>query len=194
MAMRKAFHIGFSNLTIDELANDLRISKKTIYKYFPSKQNILETIIRYNMNRISKRHDEILALPINAIQKLHLAFDAVWETLRDASKAMIEDLQKSSPSWWQEVDEFRKNRIVKTTHQIWREGIEQGLFRPEINEDVFAFAYWGAIQTVVNPDFLITHSVSIVDVLNQIKMIMMNGVLNERGRKVWTDEKETVST
>ena len=56
------FKSGFYKITMDEIAKGLRISKKTIYKYFPSKKNLLEAIVNSflltTQNKILKKLDE----------------------------------------------------------------------------------------------------------------------------------------
>ena len=61
---------GFYKITMDEIARDLKISKKTIYKYFPSKEAIVKELIEETLQRVNIAHDEILQRDINSLEKL----------------------------------------------------------------------------------------------------------------------------
>ena len=113
---------GFYKITMDNLAAGLKVSKKTIYKYFGSKKILIESIVASIKNEVSGKLDNINKSNDNAILKLINLNKLLSTMLIELDDRWINDLRIHLPSLWKEIDEFRTNRLNGTFSTIINEG------------------------------------------------------------------------
>jgi len=134
--------LGFKSVTMDDIAGEMCISKKTIYKYFCNKEILIE-------ESTAMVHSEIHAIIENIITKNHNAIEENFEIrkmfkemFKSADTSPIYQLKKHYPEIYQKVI----SREIEECNTVFKQnivkGIEQGLYRKEINlENYMKFYY-----------------------------------------------------
>lgn len=184
MALEKFTTLGYAKTTMDEIAAELGMSKKTLYKYFATKLDLMEALIQLLFDHINKRCDAVLASPISAIEKLAgITRVVVEQQQRLASKAMMESVRDHLPHIWRRIEAFRRERKKKNMQVVIEQGIREGTFRADVDREMFDNFLSGAIQEGVRPEVLIHSQYSMADVFLCMMDIFMNGILTEIGRK-----------
>lgn len=84
---------------------------------------------------------------------------------------------------WQRVEKFRSEMIGKHLPNIFSNGIKKGYFRKDINIKILFLAYIGAIQSILNPTVLNQSSFSADEAIQNLLIILYQGVTTEKGRK-----------
>ena len=105
-AQEKIFDRGFSKVTVDEIAEDLGMSKKTIYKFFPSKEDIMLGILRMTMRRIEKQVVGIVESDKPFEEKFPAFLALLANMARKMGKALQKDIQKYMPAVDRDVDDL----------------------------------------------------------------------------------------
>ena len=117
---------NLSSLTIDDLAIITKKSKSTIYEYFKSKQEIIYAAVK---RRISKLDD--LPKP-SETESVLFTYNALIEWLikhlNDISFSFLNQLEQNFEHSWKLINEFM-NRLLKTQKNLYKQGIQQGVFR-----------------------------------------------------------------
>jgi len=117
---------NLSSLTIDDLAIITKKSKSTIYEYFKSKQEIIYAAVK---RRISKLDD--LPKP-SETESVLFTYNALIEWLikhlNDISFSFLNQLEQNFEHSWKLINEFM-NRLLKTLKNLYKQGIQQGVFR-----------------------------------------------------------------
>ena len=90
-------NLGFKSVTMDDIANEIGISKKTIYAHFDTKTKLVEAVTFYLFNMISNGIDEINARKLNAIEELFAVKSFIGEHLKDEKSSPFYQLQKYYP-------------------------------------------------------------------------------------------------
>lgn len=177
------FRLGFSKVTMSEIATELGMSKKTLYEYFQSKEELLSEVISSMQNEIRTKIDEIIAsTSIDFVEKMRLLFShgAVFHS--KFSNHFLLDIQKNAPQVWKSCDDFRMERMRKNIERLVKEGIANGVFRSDLNEHVLVVMYINSIQQLVTPQMLEQLPVSMKQLFETIITVLFEGILTEEAR------------
>ena len=99
-ASKRFFGLGMSKVTIDEVAADLGMSKKTIYKYFPSKDDLLLAAVRVNIERVGKEVSGIINSKEPFEKKIAVLLSVIGRQIRRISPQFQSDMSRFSPHVW----------------------------------------------------------------------------------------------
>ncbi len=175
---------GFNKVTMDEIASGLRISKKTIYKYFASKKKLVNAVVRIYQNNIKKQLNEAVDSKANSILKMKALAEFMAEFSIDIDKQMLFDLQTYRPELWKKIDNFR----IHVIEEIWITIINAGKKEKNIinkPNDIIIAIILGSIKEIINPVFLLNHSYSIKEAFEITFEIILSGILTEKGKKLY---------
>ena len=103
---------GFSKVTLDEIASNLGISKKTLYKFYPSKEELLRASLHAMMRSAGWELERIASSEKPLVEKLASALMLVGKYVSRIRGETITDLQRFVPSLWKELDEYRQEQII----------------------------------------------------------------------------------
>ena len=173
---------GFSRISVDEISTDLAMSKKTFYKYFSSKEDLVQQIMQRFMGNLRTNVERILLSDKSAVEKLSEVITMIGTNASHLTPAFGQDIKKHIPQLWKHIEEFRRQRISEVFARLIKQGIDEGTIRPDMNPRVFLLSVLGAIDRIMQPDVLIHESFSITDALNEILNIFFRGGLTPKGR------------
>lgn len=184
------FKSGFYKITMDEIAKGLRISKKTIYKYFPSKKNLLEAIVNSFLLSTQSRILKNIGEQENAILKMKALSELFAELSLKMNRKMLYDLQIHMPELWKTVESFREKLIRNIWEDIINQGKKEGYIVNKPNDIIITFIL-SSIQSIINPTFLINHNYSMNEAFKITFDLIIQGLLTAEGIKVYNKiEKE----
>ncbi|MBK7978488.1 MAG: TetR/AcrR family transcriptional regulator [Ignavibacteriae bacterium] len=175
---------GFYKITMDEIANGLRMSKKTIYKYFISKDILVEAAVKLFQSIMQSKIDSIIKSDSNSIIKIKKLTNMFAEISLKVNSKMMNDLQTHRPELWQDIEEFRTRNIEKLWKNIFDQGKKEG-YIIDYPSEIMVQVIISAMQGVINPNFLINHNLSIKDAFEITFGMLINGVLTESGKKIY---------
>lgn len=182
-AARKLFLAhGYSALTMDELARELGMSKKTLYVHFASKDALIEEIFTRFADDVRTQAETIFAdqdLPFT--DKMHNFGEAMVRRLSQFSPHVLRDVQRFAPQIYQHFEELRNRNIPLIFGAILRQGQDAGIVRREINVP-FAVEFWrSAIQSLLHPDSLERLQLTPRQTLTHAIEIFFGGLLTPAG-------------
>jgi len=175
---------GYSALTMDDLARELGMSKKTLYLHFRSKDELIDSIIEEIGHAIRDRMDSVLANPkLDFTQKLRALVEVIGSNLALASPGLLHDLQRFAPQLYQKIDDLRRRNVPYVFGRLIRAGQTEGKVRPEIDPD-FAVEFWlQAIRGLVQPAVLECTELTPRQTLERAIRLFFGGLLSPAGRK-----------
>ncbi len=145
---------GFSKTTAEEIARQAGISKRTLYKYFESKLQILNTLIEEKLEFLRVELSEILSLKIDFPEKMRRITTSVAVTLSGMSSHFMEDLQRNTPKTWEKISGFRKEMVHVYFPMLLDEGIKEGHFKKTLNKGVAVMLMMNAMEIIINPQMV----------------------------------------
>lgn len=177
------FQRGFHRVTVDELAAKLGMSKKTIYKYFPAKEDLVRSVVYYVRDQVGRDAEAVFQADKPFATKtvaLLTIVGRIWGTM---GRQFPDDLRRYAPELWAEIQKFRHDNIIAKLNVLFRDAKRDGVFREEVNVDVFHLLFQGAIEGIMNPHVLSEQSFSAAEAFRQILHILFEGVLTDASRK-----------
>ena len=171
---------GFYKTSMDVLASEMQISKKTIYKYFATKNHLVEAVAQDIMKYLSSNFDEIVNKDQNAVLKILSLLDFMGKSILRASDKWIVDIKEHKPVLWNKIDRFRSKKILVILSKIIEQGKNEGYIEDKPNEIIITI-FIASIREIVNPAFLSENKFTIQDVLPVTFEILLKGILTEKG-------------
>jgi hypothetical protein len=95
---------------------------------------------------------------------------------------LAHDLQKNFPQLWEEINESRKTHSIQKFNLLLSEGIEKGVFRQDIDQQIVVLLFMNAIQGIFNSDVLSQLPYTANQVFESIIKVLMEGIFTEEGR------------
>ena len=180
-AMVRMLKFGYRKVTMDEIVQDLVMGKNTIYKHFESKTEIAEALfgrlekeINYELSLIKESHKD----PLEIISK-NIFF--LQQRVTPWFEQFLEDIKSELPDLWTRFLSFRNEKILEIKMLV-EDGIKKGKIR-KINSALAVRMYMGAIDQVLNPEFLEKERISFADALEGVLDIWSNGIWINRKLK-----------
>lgn len=189
------FANGFSKITMEEFAHSMGMSKKTIYKFFPSKDDLIKEI---TLEKLTSIHNGCVKWQtdksIDFMERIRCITSYLSGEMRSMKPQFYLDLQRTMPELWKEVDHFRTQRVYEDFSALIREGVELGVFRKDINIDVLVLMYANAMQTIVNPETLERLPLTASQAYEAIVDIIFGGVFTQEAKQKYAAHKTVKET
>ncbi len=190
-ALHKFFSEGFYKTTMDEIASELRVSKKTIYKYFSTKEELLDEVIN-TLQRTGKANiDDISNSKIDALQKLIKLKSFFTSVFIKLTPKFFKDMEQHGQDRWRKIDKFRTVLIQKNLIKIIEQGKKEKLFK-DFDSKVIMTMMLSSFRAVVNPTFLLNSNFSAPEGANMVYKFFFSGILTKKGKKLLNKYKESL--
>ncbi len=173
---------GFKKVTIDEIAADLGISKKTVYKLFASKEDILREVVLAKMSALLQLFENIQSMKESSVDKIQAISEVVGTHINEQWQKILIEVRINAPGLFKEVDAIIQERLSLGWQKIFIDGQKSGWVRKDIDPVVFTTAYVGVVRELMKTDFLSKHALSESEVPKQVFKMFTEGILTEKGR------------
>lgn len=175
---------GIRSVTMDEVASQCGISKKTIYQFFDDKDSLVETMMSLEVNNIEDKCFVGQKESENAVQEVLLGDEMALEMFEQMNPAVMYDLQKYYPKAYKILDghkrKFKYNEIEKNLQR----GIQEGFYRPEINTDILSKLRTEVVMMPFNHEIFPPSKYSMATVMQELTSYFLHGITNAKGQKL----------
>jgi len=129
---------GIRSVTMDEIASEQGISKKTIYMHFEDKDAIVHEVATFRMNCEQDISEQIWKEAENPIHEVVKEIEMLQTHITALNPVVIYDLKKYYPKTWAVFQQHKQTIFLDITRRNLQEGVKQGLYRPEINIEILS--------------------------------------------------------
>jgi AcrR family transcriptional regulator len=178
----KLFSQGFHKTTMAEISSELRMSKKTIYKHFPSKHDLVSAIANRFTERMKGKILPILNSDENAVEKIIGLISLLSKTATKIGDKIFAELKTHFPTVWQQVDKFRTEMMYANLSKVIDQGKNEGLIE-DYPTPLIMNILVNAVRSTVNPEFILNNNFSMKVAAQTTFKIIMKGILTEKGKK-----------
>ena len=178
-AREKFLESGFSKVTVDEIAADLGMSKKTVYKFFPRKEDLLKSVLRSLLLYVENRVTKIVESDAPFEEKLASILALVGGMIRRMRPQFLVDMKRSTPRLWEELETFRRERLFPKVNMIFVQAKKEGVLKPDVDEQLFFLMFLHAMQGIINPQTLIDLPLSADEAFRGVFRILFLGALSQ---------------
>jgi AraC-like DNA-binding protein len=141
---------GIKSITMDDVARELGVSKKTLYKYFQDKNELVMTILSAKIELDKQYCNCAHSDAENAIDELFNLSKFVLEQVGQINPVVFLDLKKHHPEGWDLMQKHKWNFIYEMIHKNIHRGIKEGVYRENINPEIVARLYVGSTDLIIN--------------------------------------------
>jgi AcrR family transcriptional regulator len=183
-ARRHFFAHGFRGVTMDDLAAELGMSKKTLYTHFASKTALLEFVLRDKLERAEADLQRVTSDSAghfgDRLQRLLAAIKAHMEELQPP---FLRDMRREAPELFSLVQEGRRKLIQRHFGKLLNEGRKAGTVRKDVSADLLIEFLTGAVDAIVNPRKLGELGLTPKAGFAQVISVFIEGIATEEGRR-----------
>ena len=171
------FTIGYSKTTMDELSTELRMSKKTLYQFFNSKQILLEAVIYDFFQEFQNKINQLLEKNNhNGLGIFKQFLFLVQSQISQFNIHAFDDIRKNNPDAWQKINQLRKSMINGKLRELLKQGKKDETIRKDVDLDIIVLIILNTIQSIAIPEVISQYSYSTKEILEIISTIIMDGI------------------
>jgi len=175
---------GVRSVTMDEIARQAGISKKTIYQEFKDKAHLVFEAFSAFLERDECKLQEIFDREDGVIEHFIQMSKFIRERYSDMNPMILNEIKRYYPQSWKRFEEFKREHAMKGMVEILERGKRLGYFREEINVEILAMMRME--QVAFNYQTLPSASkFNMMELQLQIFEHFIHGVLTEKGRNVY---------
>lgn len=163
-------------LTMDDVADELKISKKTIYKEFSGKDEIFETMVDYVFDNIKIREKEILNTDgYTTLEKIRLFLSAMPESYRNINFQELYSLKDKYPKVYKKLQK-RLETGWEPAFKLLEQGKEEGIIREDADLKIFKIMMEASLERFFEKNVMKGSGKKYNDYLNEVVDILLNGI------------------
>lgn len=183
-ARRYFFSHGFRGVTMDDLATELGMSKKTLYAHFESKMALLHAVMDDKMNAVEADLDRAFRETNGDFrERLQALLSCMRIHTEEIGVAYMRDVRREAPELFARVQQRRRGWIQHFFGKLIQDGCEAGMIRKDIPTAMMIEMLLGAVDSVVIPAKMEELGTTPREAFPQIITIFLEGVLTNDGRK-----------
>ena len=181
---------GIRSVTMNDIANALSISKKTIYQYFKDKDEIVATCTSFLLNAREKEIEERLTAEQDAIGRFLIISEHMKRHIRSMNPSLLFDLERYHPKAWLLYLEHRNTCMLQNLMVTMQAGIDQGVFRQDINVAILAKMRVEQIQLGFDQQLFPSKAFDLSEVQIQFFNHFLRGLCTSKGLKQIENHEE----
>jgi AcrR family transcriptional regulator len=184
------FRYGVKAVTMDDIARELGISKKTIYQHFEDKDAIVLAGVADHFDEERCQSEALQAQAPDPIAEVVMASEQMRQMLTGMNPTMIFDLKRYYPQAWTLFTEFKNGFILETIRVNLKKGIELGLYRKDLNVEVLARLRNEQVELGFDPQIYPPQKFNMLDVQMALLDHFLRGVVTDEGLKLYENYLE----
>jgi TetR/AcrR family transcriptional regulator len=167
---------GIRGITVDMIASECGISKKTLYKFFRSKDELVEIVFDAILDQMRTEFRTIERTESDPLTRLDRFFETAYRLFGSISRPLLRDVRRYYPIINERIREFEREQVDLFTGTISK-GIRAGVFK-NIDPAIVVGFLTGASNAVLNPDFILQHNLTVEDSIVAFKSLFLSGLLD----------------
>ncbi len=169
---------------MDDIAKHLSISKKTIYQYFEDKNDLVLQVCRDHLEHEKHEIETIKEATSNAVETLIDESLCVRRNMTDLNPSVLYDMRKYYHDAWALYLESKEKVYIRSLKETLENGIEQGLFRDDIDPEILAILRVEQIQMSLESHIYPRNRFEFKDVQIQLFNHFLHGLVSDKGKKL----------
>lgn len=154
------FEFGIRNLNMDDISRNLGISKKTLYQYFRSKEDLIMKLFEYDDAKWEAEFSKVHIEQLNAIDILFYASSMVAKQMNQLNPKLKFELRKYYEPIFNQFFNRKRSQIFDHISKNMQKGISEGLYRSDVNIELTAGLYVKNLVDMHNQDFCFVENIT----------------------------------
>ena len=173
--------VGIKGLTMDEVAKHFGISKKTLYKHVSNKTDLINKAFQSMFCNTSERVHQTILESENAIDELFKLENVLSEKMKDTLPSLLNQLKRFTPKTYEWLECNKEEMVTKLTVQNLERGVQEGLYRSDIDVEIIAQLYYARISALTSGKYFTDNSFDRHKVELQNTIYHIRGIASKKG-------------
>jgi len=184
------FKYGIKHVTMDEIAKELGMSKKTIYQFYKEKDDLVNQLCGIELKEQEKQFDDMNKTAKDPIHEIMMISEKMRLMMQNINPMFFLDLQKFYPSAFQRFQAFKENCAYQNILVNIKRGIEQGIYRSDLDPDFVARLRLAQIDMLMFGNYFSYDKVSFATTHALVLDIFIFGICTVKGHKLFNNYKK----
>ena len=168
---------GIKSVSMDDIARNMGISKRTIYEFFEDKETLLVKGIEYNHKKMKQVLTELEEGPYSVVEEIILFYEECMKRPQWYNRKFYDDLKRYPKAL--ELNEKNKAEFSKKCMKLFTRGVKEGVFQKGINFEIVTLLAKEQIKMIRPTGAFLNHSVS--EVYKTVLFTFLRGICTEKG-------------
>ncbi|MGM0498187.1 MAG: TetR/AcrR family transcriptional regulator [Bacteroidota bacterium] len=182
------YQYGIKSVTMDDVARELGMSKKTLYKYISNKDELVEYCINSLVQKRNCAFKRIEEENVNAIEELFLVNEHVIKMLKNYNPSTEYDLKKYYPHLYEKLRKYRRENMYEAVKNNIIKGKQEGLYRKNLNEDIISRVHVSRIENSYANEMFGIDELTSWKFVREMFTYHLHGIANEAGIKIFYEK------
>lgn len=189
-ALELFYKYGIKRVTMDEIAKELGMSKKTIYHYYKEKDDLVDALCSGELQRNQSLCNDIANKAKDPIHEVALISENMTEMFKHINPVFFLDLQKFYPTPFERFQKFKEEFAYKNILANLKKGKETGIYRADINEDFVARYRIAQIDMLMFGNYYSFEKISFTKSHEMLLDMFVYGICTVKGHKLINNYKK----
>lgn len=176
--------LGFKSVTMDDIAYELGMSKKTIYAHYPTKLKLVQATTFYVLNKVNETICEACSRNHNPIEELFTIKSMVKDQLKGEKSSPHYQLQKYYPRVFLQLKDKQFDLINRCISENLQRGIKDGYYRMDIDIDLITKFYLNGNMSLTDLDLFPQEKYNLSDIKESFMEYHIRAIATEKGLKI----------
>jgi AcrR family transcriptional regulator len=183
-------HMGIRSVSMDDIATQTGISKKTIYQYYVDKDELVDAVMKEEEESIHQDSKECLALSKNAVEEILLTLSRVYTRFSQMNPLVISDMERFHTKAHLRFQQMKYEHLYNVIQKNIKRGIKEGLYRKELNLEVITKYRLESIMIPFNLKVYPPSKFSLAEVTKELMEHFLIGLSTLKGHELIQQYKE----
>ncbi len=183
-ALEMFMRYGIRSVSMDEIAGQLGMSKKTLYQHFVDKDQLIEAVVSDDVRRGEQDCLSSCRTAENAVEEVFILMQSVLKQIREMNPVVVYDLQKFHPRAFKHFEKHKNEFILSIVKQNMERGIREELYREEISIDILSRYRLESMFIPFNMDVFPPSKYEVASVTKEIMVHFTYGIATPKGFKL----------
>lgn len=177
---------GVKSVTMDEIASQLGVSKKTIYQSFDDKNELVDAVIVEMLNGNKHFCQMSRSMAKNAIEEVYFGLESLKEMLDNMNPSILFDIKRAHPATFRKFVEYKYDFLFEIMKKNVERGKEEGLYRADIDADLIAKIRIETVMLPFNEEIFPKKDYSLGDIQQAMVEYFLFAMATPKGYKLIT--------
>lgn len=189
-ALELFFKYGIKRVTMDDIAKELGMSKKTIYQFYKEKDDLVNQLTEVELLKETHKFEEIKNLSTDPIHEIVLISHKMREMMQHINPVFFLDLQKYYPTAFMQFQKFKENCAMNDILRNIKEGKAAGVYREDLDEEFVARYRLAQIDMLMFGNYFSFDRISFIKSHELVLDMFVYGICTVKGHKLINNYKK----
>lgn len=175
---------GLKSVSMDDIASKMGISKKTIYQFYSDKDQLVESVVSKTIAENQQQCDIDTKISKDAVHEIFLAMEMMMNMFQSMNPSLLFDMHKYYPGAFKIFLSHKNEYLYGVIKNNLIRGIEEELYRNDLNIEVITRLRIETIVLPFNPEFQLKIKNNLVEISEEITTHFLFGLVTQKGYKL----------